>query len=314
MAEVHRDSIVAMRRRRRPTGGRSTGAAEAAEQTSAKPGRRLSHVLGACAAAVVFLAAAPTLRAESKTAFLNDQLKNNTDFRVRTSAALSLGTSDDAEAVKPLCNCLDSQSEVESVRVACAAALGKLKKPGTDKCLKDHESDSSAKVKEQVATSLKALGGGSATGVSASACPKGAADKDKNKYYVGVVVQNKTSRPDSEVKPLVEKQVVCKFVTMGRFRIAPVEDHDPKKMKVTVTKDKLDGYYLVVTVDPIKYEGGSLKVNLRMTIMSHERDIKGELGKPLEMQGITSPSKSDEDDLIKMAAEKLVNTFAGLKP
>lgn len=32
------------------------------------------------------------------------------------------------------------------------------------------------------------------------------------------------------------------------------------------------------------------------------------------MPGVTSPSKSDEDDLVKMASEKLVDDFAKLKP
>jgi hypothetical protein len=307
MAEVQRDTIVVMRRRLSHGDGRP-------DEESSR-GRRIGKpaLLGACAAAVVLLSASPRLHAEGKTAFLTDQLKNNTDFRVRTSAALSLGTSDDADAVKPLCGCLDSQSETESVRVACAAALGKLKKPGTDKCLKDHTNDSSAKVKEQVATSLKALGGGSAGGVTVGSCPNAPAGGDKQKYYVGVTVQNKSSRPDTEIKPLVEKQVVCKFVSMSRFRIAPLEDHDPKKMSATIAKDKLDGYYLSVSVDPIKYDSGSLKVSMKMVIMTHTRDIKGELGKSLTMPGVTSPSKSDEDDLLKAAAEKLVNDFAGLK-
>ena len=48
--------------------------------------------------------------------------------------------------------------------------------------------------------------------------------------------------------------------------------------------------------------------------MTHTRDLKGEIGKSLSIPGVSSPSKSDEDDLIKMAAEKLTNDFAGLKP
>lgn len=266
--------------------------------------------------AAVALLATPSSHAQSsKTSFLAEQLRKNADFRVRVDAALKLGTSDDPQGVKPLCLCLADQSETEAVRVACAAALGKLKHPGGDECLKKNDKDSSAKVREQVGTSIKALGGGSSGGSSGGAVKcKDPPAGGKAKYYVGVGISNKTSRPDTDIKPLVESQVYCKLQAMGRFKLAPSDEIDPKKMGVAVSKEKLDGYFLTVSVEPIKYDGGNLKVSMKLTIMTHTRDLKGELGKSLSIPGVSSPSKSDEDDLIKMAAEKLVNDFAGLKP
>lgn len=281
-----------------------------------RPGRVLRGAgLPLLSAAIVLLLSSHSGAQGSKTTFLADQLRKNSDFRVRVDAALKLGTSDDPAAVKPLCGCLGDQSEVEAVRVACAAALGKLKKPGGDECLKTNSKDSSSKVREQIASSLKALGGAAPAGGPAAAikCP-GPPPSGKAKYYVGVGISNKTSRPDSDIKHLVEQQVVCKLQSMGRFKVAPDGETDPKKMTAAVSKEKLDGYFLTVSVDPFKYDGGNLKVSMKLTIMSHTRDLKGEIGKSLQMPGVSSPSKSDEDDLIKMAAEKLVNDFAGLKP
>lgn len=284
-------------------------------EASLRAPSRPKTLLIATLAAVAMLVA-PALRAQSsKTTFLADQLKKNPDFRVRVDAALKLGTSDDPQGIKPLCGCLGDQSETEAVRVACAAALGKLKQPGGDECLKKNASDSSAKVREQVTTSLKALGGGGSGGTSGGAVKcKDPPGGGKAKYYVGVGISNKTSRPDPDIKQLVESQVVCKLQAMGRFKVAPGDETDPKKMGVAVTKEKLDGYFLTVSVEPIKYDGGTLKVSMKLTIMTHTRDLKGELGKSLSIPGVSSPSRSDEDDLIKMAAEKLVNDFAGLKP
>jgi len=272
------------------------------------------RVVLAAVAVVVTGSISLDVSAEGKVQFLADQLKNNPDFRVRTSAALNLGTSDDASAVKPLCNCLDQGSEVEAVRVACAAALGKLKKPGSDVCLKAHASDDSAKVKEQVASSLKALGGSaSSTGTSAAdQCPSAPA-KGKPKYYVGVAVNNKTSRPDSEIKAMISKEVRCKLLAQGRFKVASDDQTDPKSMSTVVKKEKLDGYYLQMQVDPIKYDSGQLKISMKLTIMTETRDLKGEATKTLAMPGMTSPSKGDEDDLLKMAAQKLADTFVDLK-
>ncbi|GAC1362593.1 MAG: hypothetical protein NVSMB47_14640 [Polyangiales bacterium] len=261
-------------------------------------------------------AVARDVSAEGKSSFLAEQLKKNPDFRVRISAALSLGTSDDPAAVKPLCGCLDDGSEVESVRVACAAALGKLKRPGSDACLKDHVGDSSPKVKEQVATSIKSLGGSVPTtggGGGADQCPTPPA-KGKPKYYVGVAISNKTNRSDGEIQSMVGKEVRCKLLSAGgRFKVASDDQIDPKSMAGVVGKEKLDGYFLQMQVDPIKYDGGQLKISMKLTIMSHTRDLKGEATKTLAMPGVTSPSKDDEDDLLRAAAQKLADSFADLK-
>jgi hypothetical protein len=225
--------------------------------------------------------------------------------------ALSLGTSDDAAAVKPLCECLDDGTESESVRVACAAALGKLKKSGSDKCLKSHASDSSAKVREQVGTSLKALGSGVPAEVDE--CPAGPAGA-KAKYYVAVTISNKTGRPDAEIRAMLMREARCKLISFGRFRVAPEDGSDTAKMEAVVKKEKLEGYLLAVIVDPFKYDSGNLKISLRSTLMTHTRDIKALVDKSLTMPGVGSPSKSSEDELLKAGMQRLVTDFAGIKP
>ncbi len=247
--------------------------------------------------------------AEAKTADMADKLRKSTDYRTRITAALALGTSDDAAAVKPLCSCLDDDEEIESVRIACAAALGKLKKPGVETCLKDHAKDKNAKVKDQVAASVRALGGASVQ----LQCPTPPA-KGTPKYYVGVEIGNKTNRPDADIKPLVDKEVRCKLQTMSRFKVAPMGSTSPREMTDIVNKEKLDGYLLQLTVDPIKYEGGQMKVSMNLVIQTHTRDIKATAARNAALPGVTSPSKADEDDLIKYLAEKLANDFATAKP
>jgi hypothetical protein len=253
-------------------------------------------------------------RAEGKSAFLSEQLRKNPDFRVRTTAALSLGTSDDTEAVKPLCACLDDDAEVESVRVACAAALGKVAKPGSDVCLRGHASDASAKVKEQVASSLKAIGG-SIVAASQPGCPPATpAATSKPKYYVGLVVTNKSARDDGDLRPMLTRELRCKLAAAGRFRLAPDDAVDAKSMMSTSSKEKLEGVLLSLQVDAITYEGGSLKVSLKLTLMTAGRDLKGEISKVLEMPGVSKPSKGDEDELLKRGAQRLAAAFVEMKP
>jgi len=127
-------------------------------------------------------------------------------------------------------------------------------------------------------------------------------------------VNNKTSRPDAEIKTMIAKEVRCKLLAEGgRFKLASDDQNDPKSMTAVVTKENLDGYYLQMQVDPIKYDSGQLKISMKLTIMTHTRDLKGEATKTLSEPGVTSPSKDDEDDLLKMAAQKLADAFADLK-
>lgn len=283
--------------------------------------RRTLPLLLALVLPVAALASAHEAAAEEKTTSLVDKLQGNPDFRVRVSAALDLGTSDDPKAVQPLCKCLSDKTETEAVRVACAAGLGKLKRPGSDTCLNGATGEKSKKVAEQVATSLKALGGGTPTALGATTgtgaftlgtCAS-APVKGTPKYYVGVDVQNKTSRPDQDVKGLVATEVQCGLLgNGGRFKIA--SDLDPKKMSATVKKEKLEGYLVTMQVDPIKYESGKLKISMKLLIVTPDGVLKGEIDKWLALSGISKPSKSDEDDLLKKAARWLADRFAELKP
>lgn len=316
MDDAPRDSIVPMWKRT-PVASRcahaaSTGASPPESSSAGRGpwGGRAAVVVLGLAIVSTALTYVHDVGAEGKTPFLAEQLRKNTDYRVRSAAALSLGTSDDPSAVKPLCACLADANEAESVRISCAAALGKLKKPGADVCLKDHANDKNAKVKDQVSASLKTLGGGSVVQLQCPAAPA----KGTPKYYVGVEIGNKTNRPDAEIKPLVEKSVRCKLLTMARFKVAPAGSFSVKEMTDVVTKEKLDGWHLLVTVDPIKYEAGQVKVNMNLVISTHGREFKGGATSFAAIPGVTSPSKVDEDDLIKMLAEKMATDFAGTKP
>ncbi|GAC1585217.1 MAG: hypothetical protein NVS3B20_14810 [Polyangiales bacterium] len=251
----------------------------------------------------------------SNTSTIIHQLKKSTDHRVRTLAALSLGVSDDSAATKPLCQCLGDFSEVESVRIACAAGLGKLMKTGCETCLKEHLDDGHAKVKSAIVEALRSISASAApqaapgaSGVSASTCRRPAA-KGKPKFYVGLSVSNKSNRPDMEVKPLVEKELRCSLMAAPGYLVAWGDDTAPKKMAAIIEREKLNGYFLSVALEPIQYDGAGLKVSLRMTVMTHTRDIKGELRKSLSMANVKDDSRQREESLIAAATERLTEDW-----
>ena len=84
-----------------------------------------------------------------------DQLKNAGDFRVRVSAALSLGKSLTGDAREPLELALDDVNA--SVRAAAAAALKNLGDQSGLRALQAHRGDKSAAVRAQVASAIQSL-------------------------------------------------------------------------------------------------------------------------------------------------------------
>lgn len=86
---------------------------------------------------------------------LVEQLKNESDFRVRVSAALQLGKSLTGDAAQPLEAALDDSNA--SVRAAAAAALKNLGDQAALPVLRAHRSDKSEAVRAQVAAAIQSL-------------------------------------------------------------------------------------------------------------------------------------------------------------
>src|SRR5687768_768242 len=83
--------------------------------------------------ALGILVVASSAGAQDRIAQQITLLQANSDFRVRTQAALALGSSKDARAVSALCRGLDDTNT--TVRIASAAGLGRLNLGGGD-CLR----------------------------------------------------------------------------------------------------------------------------------------------------------------------------------
>ncbi len=91
----------------------------------------------------------------SRQATLIKQLRQGQEPRARTQAAQGLGSSDDPEAVKPLCAGLkDPEGQV---RAAAAQALGKLKEVAGLECLKARKCETDAAAQAAIMTSIQTL-------------------------------------------------------------------------------------------------------------------------------------------------------------
>jgi hypothetical protein len=261
-----------------------------------------SRLIGAFAVTTVLLA--PGLAsADEKPEFYLQQLKSSDDFRVRTQAALALGSKGDESFAGALCGAMDDANE--AVRAGAAGALGKLKNGAGGACLRSKaESEKNADVRATIEKSLKEIGGAASKGASGGGIPDGA------KFYVSVgETNNKTKRGKDEVDQVVKSVLTSKLATMSGYAVAP-RGEAAAKAKALIASKRLKGFQLLTTVEPPDYSGGSLTVKVRVVLTTYPgKDIKGEFTNKLTQSGTPSEDKASEDELIKMNLEKAMDSF-----
>jgi hypothetical protein len=239
--------------------------------------------------------------AESRTDTLAAQLRTNDDYRVRTQAALALGASGDERAVTPLCEGLGDSNV--SVRVAAAAALGKLAKPAAAPCLKVASAkESSASVKAQIQKSLAAVEGGA----SADAPPPPGPDA---KFYVALQVTNKTGRSSADVDALVRSAVQTKLLARPGYAVAPRGETVAQGGQIVKSK-KLKGFFLMATIEAPTHDGANLTQVVRVTMASYPaKSLQGEFAPKLTWSDTPKGDVASENELMKMCVESAIETF-----
>lgn len=263
--------------------------------------RRALRALTSILFALGVLLSVHAVSAQSKTADLAKQLKSD-DYRVRTQAALALGSTGDEAAIKPLCDALaDAEA---SVKTAAAAALGKLTKPASLKCLE------AAIAKETVpaikSTMQKSIDGLKASSSAPAAPPPPGKDA---KFYVALEITNKTSRPTAEVEALVRAAMQSKLLSKAGFAVAPKGETAVKGGQIVKSKN-LKGFVLMATVEAPVYANGSLSVKFSVAMATYpDKSIQASFSPKLTQSNTPSSDTKSEDALFKLCAESAVDSF-----
>lgn len=232
-------------------------------------------------------------------AYLTKQLQTSEDFRVRTQAALALGSTGNPSAIQPLCKGLGDTNL--SVKGASAAALGKLGKPEGLPCLnaaKARETDRSLLATISQSIDKLSSGGGEPP-------PPG----PDTKMYVAIQVTNKTGRANAEVERMVRTAMQSKLLQKKEYAVAP-RTETVQQAKALVGSKKLKGYLLMASVEPFRYEGGNLTVQVRVTMWTYpDKALKAEFAPKLTQEGTSSADPEGESILLQMASENAVASF-----
>ncbi|HEY8076663.1 MAG TPA: HEAT repeat domain-containing protein [Labilithrix sp.] len=238
--------------------------------------------------------------------FLADKLKSD-ESRVRVSAALALGASDEDSAVDPLCGALSDGSD--SVRSAAALSLKRLGRGSALPCLKsraDRESDDG--VKTEIARAIEALNASSGSNVGGDEKVR---ENPKAKYYIAISsIANSTGRAQTDIERIVAKSMRAKLESGPDIQLAPSrESADDAKSKMS--KRKLKGFYLAVAVEQFDYSGGNLRVKVKIGVFTYPgKSLLGNVDKTLTKEGVSKGDRSSEDQMLDLAASLASEQFA----
>lgn len=238
-----------------------------------------------------------TAIAADRVGALSGKLHGSKDFRVRTQAALALGASASVRAVKPLCRGLNDVNR--TVRAASAAALGKLAKGGTQCVKRRLQKERHSTVKKVLTKVLRRLG---------QAKPR--VIGPQTKYYVAVgKTTNKTPARDADIDRMVRAALDRALGKNSSLVVAPAGE-SPKQARAILAKHRgLTPVFIWPKVHA-KNKSGTLKFKLSFTLFSYpDKAFKGSMAQKLSIRGGRSGDRAALDELLQVAAPRLVSRF-----
>lgn len=269
---------------------------------------RLLRALSVFAFLGTWLASTMALAQTSDLERLIYNLANSDDFRVRTQAALALGASKAERAVSPLCSALADSNT--TVRAASAAALGRLAQVAGQACLEKRlAAESSDVVKATIQKALEVIKSGGAGGAE----PAFVTD---TKYYVAVgKTTDKTGRGTAEVENIVRTAMSGKLGQTSGFLYAPNGETQADAKRRLGKHPGVKAFFLSPGVSAPDYANGNLKIKIEVAMLSYpEKNLIGSFSVNLTEPGVSPGSTENENELIRMAAERAVDKFATIAP
>lgn len=221
--------------------------------------------LGLLLVCLLALAKPSPVAADARTDFLLRMLTTSDQFRVRTQAAIALGT----RPVEPaVLNALTEalRDEHPAVRSASASALELLKDPSVLTALRAARRDRDATVRGAVEHAIATLERQRPAGVArAEPTPPPAALGD-SKYYVAVGVPSAQAPLPSDVLRQLREHMVKQVAEMEGVRVAPANEPQAAASSVVRGK-KLVGYYLDSSVTKVEAQpSGALRAQVSVIV------------------------------------------------
>ena len=227
---------------------------------------------------------------------LLQNLASGSDFRIRTQAALALGATKSPRAVEPLCSALADANA--TVRAASAAALGRLRLGGTECLQKRLANEASDTVKSAIQKALDPV------------------FTSGTKYYLAIgKTSDKTGRSGDEIDAIVHGAMASAASNLPIYAVAPSgEALADAKRRLAPHKD-VKAVFLSPKVPPPDYSGGNLTMRIEVAMFSYpDKSLIGSFTQKLTQQGVSSPDKDTENDLLRETATRALEKFTKAAP
>jgi len=133
------------------------------------------------------------------------------------------------------------------------------------------------------------------------------------KFYVAIgKATDKTGR-GAEVDGIVRSAMTSKVGQTAGLLAAPPNETPADAKRRLAAHAGVKGFFLSPGVAAPDYAGGNLKVKIEVAMLSYpEKNLLGSYSVNLTEPGVSPGSTQNENELIKMAAERAIDKFVGI--
>jgi hypothetical protein len=237
--------------------------------------------------ALAVIAASPQARADSRTEYLVDLLKNSGNFRSRVQAVKTLGqiatTTTDSKEKKTILSAIKAAAvdKNESVRLMVAAALGNIGDPSALATLKKLAKDKISEVKKQAQASIDKIEKKSAAGDDTASLlgldADGTEEDLPDSFYVGIGSwgdKKAKAFADLEPKKYIKKTLKKKLAKMSAVVVQP-DGAPAEAVKKAAKKKGLTAYTLTGSVSKLHLDEkkNQASAKLQMVVLTGDGNM-----------------------------------------
>lgn len=260
---------------------------------------------------------ATAVQADERSDYLIRLLQTSTAFRVRTQAAISLGSGlPDPAVTTALTAAL--RDENAAVRAAAASSLGRVGDGSVLGALRIAERDPEAAVRTAATAAIAAIqarpaGGGASAGGSGSGSSAGggtAPPSGPARYYIGIGRPNVTGTLSPAVVGSVRGMVERRLGTIGGIAVAP-DGESVAAAQRELRSRSLTGFYLDISVTVESLPTGAIRARVSIVVQDYPgRNVRSMLSGSATATGASSADASLVEAAVGSALNRLPTALA----
>jgi HEAT repeat protein len=257
---------------------------------------------------------APSARADERSDYLIRLLQTSTAFRVRTQAAISLGSGlPDPAVTAALAAAL--RDENAAVRAAAANSLGRVGDPSVLAALRTAERDSEPAVRTAATAAIAAIQARPAGASSGSGRPSGSGSttpppSGPARYYIGIGRPNVTGTLSPAVVGSVRGMVERRLGTIGGIAVAP-DGESVAAAQRELRSRSLTGFYLDISVTVESLPTGAIRARVSVVVQDYPgRNVRSMLSGSAAATGASSADASLIEAAVGSALNRLPTALA----